>query len=110
MAAGVTWHFLLLGGILFFFLPPLVWRFLKNYQRLRILSFLNPLKDPLGTGYNLIQAKIAVGSGQFFGKGLGRGTQSHLKFLPERHTDFIFASLAEELGFLGAVFLILAFG
>jgi len=110
LAAGITWHFLLLGGILFLFLPPLVWRFLKNYQRLRILSFFNPLKDPLGTSYNLIQAKITVGSGQFFGRGLGKGTQSHLKFLPERHTDFIFASLAEELGFLGAVFLILAFG
>ena len=84
----------------------MVWRFLKDYQRARVLSFLNPYSDPLGTGYNVIQAVISVGSGKFFGRGLGRGTQSHLYFLPERHSDFIFASLAEELGFLGASLLL----
>lgn len=110
LAAGVVWQVLVLGGFFLFFLPPLIWRFLKDYQRQRILSFFNPFSDPLGAGYNLIQAKIAVGSGQFLGRGLGKGTQAHLQFLPERHTDFIFASLAEELGFLGSAFLILAFG
>ena len=110
LASGVSWHLLLASSLFLFLSPPLIWRFLEDYQRQRILSFLDPFGDPLGAGYNLIQAKIAVGSGQLFGRGLGRGTQSHLQFLPERHTDFIFASLAEELGFLGSTFLILAFG
>lgn len=87
------------------------WKFLlKGYQRLRILTFFDPLKDPIGAGYNVLQAKIAAGSGQFFGRGLGRGTQSHLRFLPEYYTDFIFASLAEELGFLGAILTLILFG
>jgi rod shape determining protein RodA len=89
---------------------PIMWRFLKDYQKQRILSFINPLKDPMGSGYNLMQAMIAAGSGQFFGRGLGRGTQSHLKFLPEYFTDFIFASLCEELGFVGAIATLLLFG
>lgn len=80
---------------------PIFWFSLHDYQRARVTHFLNPSSDPLGKGYNLIQAKIAVGSGGVFGRGLGRGTQSHLAFLPERHTDFIFASLTEELGFIG---------
>lgn len=86
-------------------------RFLHDYQIARLTSFLNPAGDPLGSGYNVIQSIIAVGSGGFFGKGLGHGTQSHLRFLPERHTDFIFASLAEELGLLGgcAVVAVLSF-
>lgn len=79
---------------------------LKDYQKERLISFLNPTRDPLGSGYNLIQSKIAVGSGGIFGRGLGRGTQSQLKFLPEQHTDFIFAVLAEELGFIGSLILI----
>lgn len=83
--------------------------FLKDYQKLRLVHFLNPSLDPLGQGYNLIQAKIAVGSGMFLGKGFGRGTQSHLYFLPERHTDFIFASLAEELGFAGSAIVLLLY-
>jgi len=85
---------------------PFLWNFLKGYQQERILSFLNPTADPLGKGYNLVQAIIAVGSGGFFGRGLGRGTQSHLNFLPEQKTDFIFATLAEELGFFGVVVLL----
>ena len=90
--------------LLFF---PLAWHFLKDYQKQRIYTFLNPQMDPLNSGFNVIQSMIAVGSGQFLGRGLGRGTQSHLRFLPERHTDFIFASLSEEMGFLGT-FLLLA--
>ncbi|MCJ7827715.1 rod shape-determining protein RodA, partial [Patescibacteria group bacterium] len=82
------------------------WGVLRDYQKDRFESFLHPASDPLGTGYHLIQAKIAAGSGKLFGRGLLRGTQSHLRFLPERHSDFIFASLAEELGFFGS-FLVL---
>ncbi len=84
-------------------LLPLVWAFLAPYQRERIFSFLNPGSDPLGGGYNVIQAVIAVGSGMLLGRGLGRGPQSQLRFLPERTTDFIFASLAEEWGLLGVI-------
>lgn len=86
---------------------PAMWSILKEYQRARILSFLNPSIDPRGVGYNALQAIIAIGSGQLFGMGLGRGTQSHLLFLPEYHTDFVFASLVEELGFLGGVFVLI---
>lgn len=85
---------------------PLACFFLKDYQRLRLIHFLNPYSDPLGAGYNLIQSIVAVGSGRLKGRGFGRGTQSHLAFLPERHTDFIFASYAEEFGFLGSGLLI----
>lgn len=91
------------------FILSLGWFSLKDYQRFRIIHFLNPYSDPLGQGYNLIQAKIAVGSGGLFGRGVGRGTQSHLAFLPERHTDFIFSSLAEELGFLGSFAVLLLY-
>lgn len=94
-----------------FFLLSMVigWLVLKDYQRERIYAFLNPLEDPLGGGYHLIQARIAAGSGKFFGRGLFRGTQSQLKFLPERHSDFIFASLGEELGFVGSTTLLLVY-
>lgn len=85
---------------------PLGWYTLAPYQQQRIHTFLNPSEDPLGASYNQIQAVIAAGSGQWLGKGLGKGTQSHLQFLPERHTDFIFAALAEELGFLGSLVVI----
>jgi len=97
-----------LGGLLTL---PLVWFFiLVPYQKDRILAFLNPKTDPLGSGYAVIQSIIAVGSGKLLGRGWGRGTQSHLQFLPERSTDFIFASLAEELGFLGISILLLSYG
>lgn len=90
---------------------PLFWKMLlKNYQRDRLISFLEPGKDPLGTGYNVIQAIVAVGSGEWYGRGLGRGTQSHLRFLPENHTDFVFASLSEELGLVGITVLLTAYG
>lgn len=88
------------------FLLPIVWRMLAAYQKTRIFTFLNPALDPKGAGYNALQAVIAVGSGQLFGRGLGMGTQSHLRFLPEFHTDFIFATLVEELGFIGGLILL----
>jgi rod shape determining protein RodA len=92
------------GGILA--ILPVAWRFLKDYQKRRIFSFLDPDSDPLGASYHLIQSKIAVGSGQFWGKGYAAGTQSQLHFLPEQHTDFAFSVLAEEWGFVGAVFVL----
>jgi rod shape determining protein RodA len=92
------------AGIMTLF-APVAWSVLLPYQRDRIFTFLNPALDPRGAGYNALQAMIAVGSGQFIGRGLGRGTQSHLRFLPEHHTDFIFATLVEELGFVGGLLL-----
>ena len=90
---------------------PFVWfKFLKDYQKLRIINFLFPENDPLGSGYNIIQSKIAIGSGGFFGKGFLKGTQGQLKFLPEHHTDFIFTIIGEEFGFIGAIILILLYG
>jgi len=89
---------------------PLLWKILAEYQKSRILTFINPLNDPRGAGYNAIQAMIAVGSGELFGRGLGLGTQSHLRFLPEYYTDFMFATLVEELGFVGGALLIGLYG
>ncbi len=88
---------------------PMVWFFLKEYQKQRIRTFLNPDLDPLGAGYHIIQSKIAIGSGMFVGKGYMKGTQNALSFLPEQHTDFIFSVLAEEWGFLGASLLLFLF-
>ena len=82
---------------------PLFWLVMKDYQKTRVFSFLNPEADPLGSGYSLIQSKIAIGSGGLFGKGLFNGTQSQLNFIPEHHTDFIFSVVGEELGFVGAI-------
>ena len=107
--AGVPLRYFFLSTFSFLLSVPAVWHFLKDYQKDRILSFLNPSADPMGTSYNAIQAIIAVGSGQIFGKGLGHGTQSQLLFLPERHTDFIFSSFVEELGLVGGVLLLGAF-
>ena len=90
-------------------LVPLIWFFLKEYQKKRILVFLDPDRDPLGAGYHIIQSKIAIGSGMLSGKGFLKGTQNALSFLPEEHTDFIFSVLAEEWGFLGSVTLVLIF-
>ncbi len=101
-----TLIYLASGGILTI---PLVWFFLKGYQKQRILTFLNPDRDPLGAGYHIIQSKIAVGSGMLTGKGFLKGTQNALSFLPEQHTDFIFSVLAEEWGFLGALGVVSAF-
>lgn len=100
-AAGIrVFHVLALSGLTVL-VAPLFWSFLQDYQKERVFSFLNPQKDPLGSGYNIVQSIIAVGSGGLTGRGFGRGTQSQLKFLPEQKTDFIFATTAEELGFLG---------
>ncbi len=93
------------GAVLF----PVIWFFLKDYQKRRILTFLNPDRDPLGAGYHIIQSKIAIGSGKLFGKGLLKGTQNSLSFLPEQHTDFIFSVLAEEWGFAGSFLVIVLF-
>ncbi len=89
---------------------PIAWNFiLKPYQKSRITTFLQPGKDPRGSGYNIIQSKVAIGSGQFFGKGFGKGTQNRLQFLPERHTDFIFSVLSEEYGLLGSTLTLVLF-
>jgi rod shape determining protein RodA len=88
---------------------PVFWHFLRDYQRQRLLVFINPNVDPLGAGYTIIQSKIAIGSGGLFGKGWLAGTQNRLNFLPERHTDFIFSVVGEEWGFLGAAALVLLF-
>jgi rod shape determining protein RodA len=85
---------------------PVGWQFLRTYQKNRVLTFLNPERDPLGAGYHITQSKIALGSGGLFGKGFMQGTQSHLNFLPERQTDFIFTMLGEELGMVGCLALI----
>ena len=88
---------------------PVLWRMLKDYQKERVLAFLNPELDPLGAGYHIIQSKIAIGSGGLWGKGFLHGTQSRLNFLPAQHTDFIFSVFAEEWGFLGTVLLLLLY-
>lgn len=100
--AGLSWR--IIGTVVVSFLvaiPPMVMFVLHDYQRKRVMTFLNPESDPSGSGYHILQSKIALGSGGFFGKGYGLGSQSQLNFLPEKHTDFIFATLAEEFGFLG---------
>ncbi len=107
--AGLSWRLLssLLG--LAILCAPLLWYFMHDYQRQRVLTFLNPERDPLNKSYHIIQSKIAIGSGGFFGKGWLNGTQSHLHFLPEHSTDFIFAVCGEEFGFLGSIILISLF-
>ncbi len=99
----------LLLAMLFPFMWQFFWNHLKGYQRERVLTFFDPTGDPMGRGYHIIQSKIAVGSGGFFGKGFLGGTQSQLKFLPEGHTDFIFSVYSEEWGFVGILFLFLLF-
>ncbi len=99
--SGTSFKHILIVSLVVALSLPLMYSQLKPYQKDRITSFINPATDPLGSGYNSLQSTIAVGSGMFFGRGLGRGTQSHLRFLPERHTDFIFASFVEEMGFVG---------
>jgi len=107
--AGVRIKFFAYASILFISLLPIAISFLKPYQKERILSFLNPDRDPLGAGYQIIQSKIAIGSGGFFGKGFLNGSQSYLDFLPEKHTDFIFTLFSEEFGFFGSMFILLLY-
>ena len=107
--SGIPARFLVLGVFVLGAFIPLSLNLLHGYQRQRLETFLSPTLDPRGTGYNALQSMIAVGSGEIFGRGFGRGTQSLLKFLPERHTDFIFATLTEEFGLAGGVLLLALF-
>ena len=104
--AGISWRLLIFMGGVAAAGAPALWYFMHDYQKQRVLTFLNPENDPLGAGYHTIQSKIAIGSGGFYGKGWLNGTQSHLEFLPERSTDFIFAVFCEEFGMLGVLFLL----
>jgi len=106
---GVNWRSLIIAVTTCLVLIPIAWHFLKDYQKERILTFLAPERDPLGSGYHIIQSMIAVGSGGFFGKGFLKGTQTQLKFLPEQQTDFVFSVYAEEWGFFGAMVLLVLF-
>jgi rod shape determining protein RodA len=99
--AGLSWRIVGLLIAMAAALAPLLWSQMLDYQKNRVLTLFDPESDPLGTGYHIIQSKIAIGSGGLYGKGWGQGTQSHLEFLPERTTDFIFAVLGEEMGFFG---------
>jgi rod shape determining protein RodA len=120
--AGLPWRWIIpvvaIGGIAILLLvifsgsicaPDVNWPLIREYQKNRVCTLLDPSNDPLGKGFHTIQAVIAVGSGGFFGKGWREGTQSHLEFIPEKHTDFVFAVFAEEFGFLGNLLLILLF-
>jgi rod shape determining protein RodA len=108
--AGLSWRIIgAMAAAAVVIVPPFVMFGMHEYQRNRVLTFLSPESDPSGTGYNIIQSKIALGSGGILGKGYGLGSQSQLEFLPERHTDFIFSTVAEEFGFIGSCFLLLCY-
>jgi rod shape determining protein RodA len=106
LLGGLRVRMIILLGALAAVLAPVLWHFMHDYQRRRVLTFLQPENDPLGAGYHIIQSKIAIGSGGLFGKGGGNGSQAQLEFLPERSTDFIFAVLGEEFGLIGLVLLL----
>ncbi|RUO68902.1 rod shape-determining protein RodA [Idiomarina ramblicola] len=109
--AGLSWKLVTAAGICVAAFTPVLWFYLMHdYQRQRVLTFLNPERDPLGAGYHIIQSKIAIGSGGLDGKGWLQGTQSQLEFLPERHTDFIFSVFSEEFGLTGVVLLLALYG
>jgi rod shape determining protein RodA len=103
---GFPLSFFSYGAVVIATVSPLLWFFLKDYQKNRVLTFLNPERDPFGAGYHILQSKIALGSGRFWGKGFLKGTQNHLDFLPEKQTDFIFTSFCEEFGFVGGLVLL----
>jgi len=107
--AGLNIKYFVYSGLLLIVSLPFAVSLLKPYQKSRILTFFNPDRDPLGAGYQIVQSKIAIGSGGFFGKGFLKGTQSYLEFLPEKHTDFIFTLFSEEFGFLGSIMLLLLY-
>ena len=107
--AGLNIKYFFYSALTFIISAPFVIAFLKPYQKLRILTFFDPDKDPLGAGYQIIQSKIAVGSGGLFGKGFLKGTQGYLEFLPEKHTDFIFTLFSEEFGFVGSLFILIIY-
>lgn len=107
--AGLPWK--IIGGLVVSFLAalPLIWNMLHDYQRRRVMTLIDPTSDPLGSGYHIIQSTIAIGSGGFFGKGWLNGTQTHLEFIPEKHTDFIFAVFSEEWGLIGNIVLLILY-
>ena len=107
--AGVNIKYFFYSSLIFIISAPFIISFLKPYQKLRILTFFDPDKDPLGAGYQIIQSKIAVGSGGLTGKGFLKGTQGYLEFLPEKHTDFIFTLFSEEFGFIGSILLLILY-
>ena len=107
--AGVKVKFFAISGLILITLLPVAVSFLKPYQKSRILTFLNPERDPLGAGYQIIQSKIAIGSGGLFGKGFLNGSQSYLDYLPEKHTDFIFTLFSEEFGFSGSLSILILY-
>jgi len=109
LLAGISVRVMLGVGALGLAAVPVVWAYMREYQRARVFTFLSPESDPLGTGYNIIQSKIAIGSGGLFGRGWLNGTQAHLEFLPERSTDFIFAVMGEEFGLLGLLLLLVLY-
>ena len=108
--AGLPWWFLGLAITGVAAIAPVAWHFLHDYQKQRLITLINPEADPLGTGWNIIQSKTAIGSGGFWGKGWLNGSQAHLEFLPEGHTDFIIATYSEEFGLLGIIVLLLLYG
>lgn len=107
--SGLNYKYFIVGVFTIIGSLPVLWQYLKDYQKDRVLTFFNPERDPLGNGYHIMQSKIALGSGGIFGKGYMEGTQSHLNFLPEMQTDFIFTMLGEEFGFLGTLILLLIY-
>ncbi len=109
LMAGVGWKKFAVAALVVLAFVPVVWGHMHDYQKKRVEIFLNPQSDPLGAGYNIIQSKIAIGSGGFFGKGFLNGTQSQLSFVPEKQTDFIFSIIAEEFGFVGSMAVILVY-
>ncbi len=104
--SGLNYKYFIVGVFSILCSLPVLWQYLKDYQKERVLTFFNPERDPLGNGYHIMQSKIALGSGGIFGKGYMEGTQSHLNFLPEMQTDFIFTMLGEEFGFIGTLILL----
>ena len=107
--SGVSVWFILFGLVIFLISVPVIWSLLFDYQKQRILTFLNPEGDPLGSGYHIAQSKIAIGSGGFTGKGYMKGSQSQLEFIPEIHTDFVFSVFSEEFGYLGALIIVILY-
>ena len=103
LIAGLRWRYLAIGALAGALILPIGWVFLKDYQKARLVTFVDPSKDPKGSGYQVIQSRIAVGDGGMWGRGVTRGTQTQLRFLPVPHTDFIFSAFAEEHGFIGVV-------
>ncbi len=107
--SGLNYKYFIVGVFSIICSLPVLWQYLKEYQKDRVLTFFNPERDPLGNGYHIMQSKIALGSGGIFGKGYMEGTQSHLNFLPEMQTDFVFTMLGEEFGFIGTLILLLIY-